>query len=219
MSYLSISTKGFIQWLALALFCSVMVFTGSSYAHNKVVVIPLFDAGNPALLYEVGDTGPAGGIVFHVTEGGLHGLEAAPVDQIDQSIGGALDWCDFDSISDISNIANLTTASDADPSKGAGNTAAIISLCVAPTAASVASSYEGPTGLTTGWHLPNKEELNLMHGKQGLIGGFTADASNYYWSSSETASSEYAWSQFFGNGNRFEDFKGNNRKVRAIRDF
>ncbi len=31
--------------------------------------------------YVIGGTGPAGGFVFHVTDDGLHGLEAAPVDQ------------------------------------------------------------------------------------------------------------------------------------------
>jgi hypothetical protein len=30
--------------------------------------------------YNIGDTGPGGGIVFYVTNGGLHGLEAAPTD-------------------------------------------------------------------------------------------------------------------------------------------
>ena len=34
-----------------------------------------------SVTYEIGDTGPAGGIVFYVTDGGLHGLEAAPEDQ------------------------------------------------------------------------------------------------------------------------------------------
>lgn len=33
------------------------------------------------VVYAIGDTGPAGGIVFYVTEGGIHGLEAAQVDQ------------------------------------------------------------------------------------------------------------------------------------------
>ena len=31
--------------------------------------------------YAIGDLGPAGGIVFYVTDGGVHGLEAAPEDQ------------------------------------------------------------------------------------------------------------------------------------------
>lgn len=30
--------------------------------------------------YEIGDTGPAGGIVFYLDESQLHGLEAAPAD-------------------------------------------------------------------------------------------------------------------------------------------
>ena len=37
---------------------------------------------NPAVTYAIGDTGPSGvGIVFYITDGGLHGLEVAPVDQ------------------------------------------------------------------------------------------------------------------------------------------
>jgi len=32
-------------------------------------------------VYAIGDTGAADGIVFYITDGGLHGLEAAPVDQ------------------------------------------------------------------------------------------------------------------------------------------
>jgi len=32
--------------------------------------------------YAVGDTGPAGGIVFYTSDGGLHGLEAAPADLV-----------------------------------------------------------------------------------------------------------------------------------------
>jgi hypothetical protein len=31
--------------------------------------------------YVIGDPGSAGGIVFYVTDGGLHGLEVAPIDQ------------------------------------------------------------------------------------------------------------------------------------------
>ena len=36
------------------------------------------------VVYAIGDTGPSGvGIVFYTPDGGLHGLEAAPVDQSD----------------------------------------------------------------------------------------------------------------------------------------
>src|SRR4030042_3908278 len=40
------------------------------------------DDETPAKLYAIGDIGPSGGgIVFYITDGGLHGLEAAPSDQ------------------------------------------------------------------------------------------------------------------------------------------
>jgi hypothetical protein len=44
---------------------------------------------SPPQIYAVGDVGPAGGWVFHITDGGLHGLEAAPVDQDD---GSGAEW-------------------------------------------------------------------------------------------------------------------------------
>ena len=72
--------------VALFVFFSV----SSAYAHNKVVVIPLGGDDAPAPIeYAIGDTGPTGGIVFHVTNGGLNGLEAALVDQVTASWGCA----------------------------------------------------------------------------------------------------------------------------------
>ena len=57
----------------------LFVFTTVSAAQNKVIVIPM--AGDDLrTVYEIGKTGPAGGIVFYVTDGGLSGLEAAPTD-------------------------------------------------------------------------------------------------------------------------------------------
>ena len=50
-------------------------------------------------VFEIGDEGPAGGIVFHVTDGGLHGLEAAPVDQLNAQ------WCP--SLTDIADVDNI----------------------------------------------------------------------------------------------------------------
>jgi len=38
--------------------------------------------GSPAVTYAIGDTGPSGvGIVFYITDGGLHGMEVAPSDR------------------------------------------------------------------------------------------------------------------------------------------
>jgi hypothetical protein len=47
------------------------------------------------------------------------------------------------------------------------------------------------------------------------VGGF---ANNYYWSSSE-GYSDYAWVQYFGNGNQYGDGKYSTLPVRAVRAF
>ena len=79
-------------------------------------------------LYEIDDQGPAGGIVFHVTDGGLHGLEAAPVDQSDSApwgCGGILDG-----------------ANDPCIGGGAQNTANILAGCIeTPIAGDIAAGY------------------------------------------------------------------------------
>jgi hypothetical protein len=187
----------------LVLLCVTLFFASASYAHEqvKVVVVPL--AGDDLrTVYEIGKTGPAGGIVFHVTDGGRHGLEAAPVNQSE----GVL-WCS--SFTDIATIQNLDTIETVDP-----NTAAIIDVCGESTAAGVASGYEGPNGITTGWYLPNKEELNLLYLQKVIVGGF---ASDNYWSSSEF-DSNFAWIQFFVNGFQSVGWKGSHGiKVRAVR--
>lgn len=132
-----------------------------------------------ACTYAIGDTGPAGGIVFHITDGGLHGLETTTADQTSTKWGcsGTL----------------LTHANNTLVGAGAHNTSAIISSCNEVTAASVAASV----GL--GWFLPSKNELILLHAQKvsGVVGGF---ASPVYWSSSQTANSDLdAWALAFNN--------------------
>ena len=140
------------------------------YAHNKVVVIPM--AGDDLrTVYEIGKTGPAGGIVFHVTDGGLHGLEASHEDQSTSAIWGCTS-------TNLANIVDLPTTLSLDPNTGEHNTQAIIAAgCAVGGAADVASSYMGPTGITTGWYLPNKEELNLLYEAKvnGTVGDFFCD--------------------------------------------
>jgi len=169
--------------------------------------------------YNIGDRGPAGGFVFYVTDGGLHGLEAAPVDQSEGSVWG----CDGD---------NVAGAGDTDIGTGAQNTDAIVSFGCnggSPDAALAATGYE-LSGYSD-WFLPSKDELNMMYheladtdnndtnsgvGDAGNLGGF---ASNSYWSSSQ-GSSGSAWSQYFDDGHQ----SGNGHKVyplrvRAVRAF
>jgi hypothetical protein len=150
--------------------------------------------GGPFTFYAIGDTGPAGGIVFHITDGGLHGLEAPAEDQVEARWG-----CLGESISG----ANGTVVGT-----GAQNTADIIAGCPETTAASVASAY-GP-----GWYLPSKDELNLLYA-QKVVGGF---ASDFYWSSSQ-ASAGRAWYQNFDGGFQGGASKSATYGVRAVRAF
>jgi hypothetical protein len=198
----------------LLLLCVTLFLVSGSYAHEqvKVVVVPL--AGDDLrTVYEIGETGPAGGIVFHVTQGGRHGLEAAPVNQSE-----GVTWCIN---TDIASIENLATPDVVDPNTGAHNTAAIIATCGTATAAGVASSYEGPNGITTGWYLPNKEELNLLYLQKvaGTVVGFPVGF-GIYWSSSEHITDVFAWVQFFDTGAQAADLRVfDYSKVRAVRAF
>src|SRR6056297_3727599 len=70
-----------------------------------------------AVTYAIGDPGPSGvGIVFYVTDDGLHGLEVAPVDQ---STGAA-----WSTITDA--LANGSSALPVEIGTGSANTDAII---------------------------------------------------------------------------------------------
>ena len=189
----------------------ILLSISSVYAHNKVVVIPLGGDDAPASIeYAIGDSGPAGGIVFHVTNGGLNGLEAALVDQ-DQA-----PWnCNG---TDIEGVANLESAAAVDPNSGAVNTPLIAVQCpgTATNAAVLAAVYVWPNGQTDGF-LPNKEELDLLYDQKvaEVVGGF---ASLVYWSSSQ-ASASSAWYQYFGFGSQTVANKTNAIGVRAVRAF
>jgi uncharacterized repeat protein (TIGR02543 family) len=92
-------------------------------------------------------------------------------------------------------------------------------------AVTVARGHKG--GAYTDWHLPTKNELDLMYQnlhKKGL-GGFS---NSYYWSSSEY-NGNYAWFQNFSNGGQYYNNydnnyynsynKGSTLSVRAVRAF
>jgi hypothetical protein len=152
-------------------------------------------------LYSIGDTGPAGGKVFYVTDGGAQGLEAAPADSV-SSIWGCFG----------EEIGGTSTG----VGSGAANTDAIIGGCTTETdstAAEVARMYE-LNGLTD-WFLPSKDELNLLYLQKDVVGGFT---SGIYWSSSQ-ASAVGAWVQSFGGFGQIDDDKGFINRVRAVRAF
>ncbi|MDG1906681.1 MAG: hypothetical protein P8I38_13755 [Arenicella sp.] len=193
----------------LALF--IFFCVSSAYGQAKVVVIPLGcdDAATPTV-YAIGDTGPGGGKVFHVTNGGLNGLEAAPVDQ------ATAPWnCDG---TDVAGVDNIASAGTPDSNSGAVNTPLVAVACpgTETNAAVLAAVYVWPNGQRDGF-LPNKEELDLLYDQKvaGVVGSF---ASNVYWSSSVHFSLG-AWVRGFDDGGQGGGNKNLTLGVRAVRAF
>jgi len=155
--------------------------------------------------YIIGDTGPAGGLIFYdkgSVSNGWRYLEAAPSDQ---STG--IQWYNG------SYITTGATATGID--SGSANTTAII-------AAQGAGSYAASlcANLVSGgyddWFLPSKDELNLMY-IYLKVAGCGSFASDWYWSSSETYN--HAWYQGFVDGNQGNYDKDGVLYVRAVRAF
>ena len=163
--------------------------------------------------YAIGDTGPSGvGIVFYVTDGGLHGLEVAPVDQSTSQV-----WIEGGSTQTTKN-GNTSTAIGT----GLANSNAIIDQTGhTGSAAQVCRSYNG--GGLTDWYLPSKDELaaiwaNLVNDGTGVNSGVGGFASASYWSSTEN-DNDYAWLQLFDDGSQGYTNKGSTDRVRAVRAF
>ena len=162
-------------------------------------------------VFAIRDTGPSGvGIVFYITDGGLHGLEVAQSDQ-------SASWIEGGSTQGTAN-GNTGTAIGT----GLANSNAIIAQTGhTGSAAQVCRNYNG--GGLTDWFLPSKDELNAIWdnlvnngtGSNSGVGGFT---DGVYWSSSEYDSLD-AWNQGFYHGVQGHNYKGNYVWVRAVRAF
>ena len=150
--------------------------------------------------YAIGDTGPAGGIVFYITDGGAHGLEAAASDLTTAEWGCFTD--------------NITGADGTAIGTGAQNTADILAGCdTAGIAAQLADAYS--LNGYNDWFLPSKDALDELYENNAVVGGF---ASNIYWSSSEFNNLN-AWYQVFTDGfqaNGNKDAAAGGRAVRAF---
>jgi TolB-like protein len=165
-------------------------------------------AGNPSnTVYKIGDTGPAGGLIFFdkgVFESGWRYLEAAPHD-IGPAQWGASGHSVGGTKTDIGS-GKQNTARILEYLKTAQETGRAAQLC----AALDAGGYKD-------WFLPDKDELNLMYRnlKAKGLGGFS---NVYYWSSSEDYSS-YAWYQSFDGGRQNYNYRYSTLSVRAVRAF
>ena len=155
----------------------------------------------------IGEKGPAGGWVFNVTDGGLHGLEASLVNLTTAPWG-----C---------SGSNLQGAEGTAVGTGAANTLDILNFCPqTPIAADVAIFYT-LNGFSD-WFLPSIDELELMYLNIGqgstTIGNVGGFSNIPYWSSSEVSSVQ-AWSRNFSNGISGVSRKTDAFGVRAARVF
>ena len=170
-----------------------------------VFLIPGCGSTIPPLTYTVGDTGPAGGLIFYdkgSSSDGWRYLEAAPSDQ---STG--IQWYNGNYV--------VIGATGTAIGTGQSNTTAIVTTQGAGSyAASLCNDLT--VGGYTDWFLPSKDELNKLYLNQFAIGGFAA---NFYWSSSEY-DANFAWFQFFPLGDQTnEGYKIYEVRVRAVRAF
>lgn len=192
------TATGDMQWWNGKAWVSIPVGANNTKLKNCKGVPTWVTSG---CVFAIGDTGPAGGKVFYLSDAnGLHGLEAATVDQ-----SNGIQWgCWNDAVGGTSTAVGT----------GKANTAAINAICGTGTAAQVAASYS--LNGYSDWYLPSKDELDLLLKKQVVVGGF---ADRMYWSSSEYPFRAYAWYIRFNYGVHGSAQHSMLQSVRAVRAF
>ncbi len=165
-------------------------------------------SGSAMAKKEIGDKGPAGGIVFYITESGAHGLEAAPAD-----LPGHYEFGCYNV--DIGTVGAMPTAIGS----GSANTAEIVAENCGPYAAGnlIAANAADAYSLNgkSDWFLPSKDELTMLYEQRDVVGGFADDL---YWSSSGDGFT-VAGCMIFYSGYQYFNLKSSTLKVRAVRAF
>ncbi len=157
----------------------------------------------PPTLYALGDTGPCGGIVFYILNGGLTGLEVSPTDLT--GVAGEPWGC----------FGTPTGATGTAIGAGVANTAAILAGCTdSPIAAEIAFNYSAG-GCTSGWYLPSTDELTELYNQRAFVSGLL---NSNYWSSSEFTENVARYRNLVTGSDGFGNKTGT-FLVRAIRGF
>lgn len=164
-----------------------------------------------AVGYAIGDTGPAGGLIFYIDEADEHTwtyLEVAP----ESTEWTDKEWGDYQT--QIGGDAALTGIGD-----GRAATDAIVShmdgQSITGTAAQLCDALSHNS--FTDWFLPSKDELKAIWDNIAENGSGGFDSAGY-WSSSED-SSYRAWVHYFISGAQYDEYRNESYMVRAIRSF
>ena len=189
--------------------------TGGSPGTNKVLVSDANGLASwaaspppPPTTYTIGDFAQ-GGVVFWVSPSGEHGKVVSIYDVND------VPWSNINGTA-IGNSARSNI-------NGGGNTVAIMMQSGHTNSAAKHCADLGYGGYDD-WYLPSKDELNEVYQNRAAINttatanGGEAFAADWYWSSTETNSTN-AWLQYFGNGAQGYNSKNLNNRVRAVRAF
>lgn len=141
---------------------------------------------NPNLnpTYELGGTGPGGGVIFYMASEG-HGYEMG------NSLG-TVKWQDIENLGAATSITGLGTAIGT----GKANTELIVStLGNGNYAAKLCSDYSH--GDMDDWFLPSRDEVKEMYYFYRNCGCVSIEPLNNYWSSSQGSNAGVAWNTDF----------------------
>jgi hypothetical protein len=174
------------------------------------VVLGDFDIENPPVTacvpsYAVGDTGPAGGLVFFVSADGCNGLEAWLVDEAENEWG-----CNLERVG--ANGRNIGS--------GAPNSLIIENATCIDAANTVPVIRNDVKNGESDWYLPSKNELERMYQTIGPGAGpidFVIPTGRY-WSSSEIDAGD-VWIVDFDSGESTQREKHFSSLSRAVRTF
>ena len=158
-------------------------------------------------LYCIGDTGPAGGIVFYATDGGLHGLEVAPAHQFNRPWG-----CISETI--VDEVDGTLSADGTAIGTGIINTHNILFGCETAEVTAAEDAVHYNFSVSPGWFLPSKDELNELYIHRAAAGIFE----QVLWTSTQI-DADTAWAQQFTDGLQIPLLKNVETNIRFVRAF
>jgi hypothetical protein len=150
---------------------------------------------------DIGDPGPAGGVVFYV-DGMGGGIEVAPASTDTAAMWGC--------------IGGFVTGTSIAVGFGQPNTTAILNFCTQSNVAAAICNNLVFNGYDD-WFLPSLDELFLVY-TNVVVPGLDTFQPIRYWSSSEFSASE-AWRVNLGVGVQVNGLKNETWRVRAVRKF